>query len=215
MSLPQTNLVNFDKIQQKKIRDYIQDRGLSSKADFDTLSATSYKPAEKDTYLVHCKKFAVDADVKKVWTTYLTIPPRDTWKGKMVSFGCMYSKNNGQLTYLNDAYEGLKEGQILFLNIGLLWGMVNIAVAHQITRVNLAEKYIEFSYIEGGETEGSQRLLYHSNEDGTTTVTHRTTYRGKTRSFIREKVLYPFLHGRVIAAFHRNVRREILKSEAS
>ena len=128
----------------------------------------------------------------------------------MVSFGCMYCKTSKASTYLKDQYNGLREGQVLFLNISLFWGTVNIAVAHQITRIDPREKYIEFSYIEGGKTEGSQRLIFQKVSDSHTRIIHRTTYRGKTKSYLREKRIYPYLHGRVIAAFHRNVEQKVL-----
>lgn len=214
MSLTEESLINFDHIQQKTIRNYILDKGLTDKADFDNLANTSYNKSEKETYHRHSKIFTVEADLDTVWDTYLNISPNDTWKSKMVSFGCMYSKKSRKLTYLNDQYEGLKEGQILFLNISLFWGLVNIAVAHQIVKVNKDEKYIEFSYIEGGETEGSQRLSFTDNKNGTTNITHLTTYRGKSSSFLRERILYPFLHGKVISAFHHNVKQKILLSKS-
>ena len=95
------------------------------------------------------------------------------------------------------------------------WGLVNIAVAHQITRIDQREKFIEFSYIEGGETEGSQRLTITQTPDGFTQIEHKTTYRGKTKSPFREKTLYPLLHGKVISVFHSNVKQKVLSSESA
>lgn len=210
MSLHFPALIKLDRIQQKTVRDYIQDKGLRMASDFDQLDTTCYKPAERDSYHVHTKSFVVKSDLDTVWETYLTIPPRETWRSRMVSFGCMYCKRSKALTYLKDNYHGLREGQVIFLNISLFWGMVNIAVAHQITRIDAAEKYIEFSYIEGGKTEGSQRLIFQATADDHTRIVHRTTYRGKTKSYLREKRLYPYLHSKVIAAFHRNVEQKVL-----
>jgi hypothetical protein len=127
----------------------------------------------------------------------------------------MYSKKSKTLTYLEDAYEGLQIGQIIFLNIRLFWGMVNIAVAHQITKVSVPEKYIEFSYIEGGKTQGSQRLTFVSGGSNLTKIIHTTTYKGQGETTFREKNLYPFLHGRVIASFHSNVRQKVMDSHAA
>ncbi len=209
MSVSKPLIVKYDLISQKTIRDYIEDKGLQIQADFDRLATTCYKTSEKETYLTHSKTFSVAADVETVWHTYLNIPPRDTWKCNIVSFGCMYCKKSKALSYVDDTYHGLREGQVLFLNISLFWGKVNIAVAHQITRINEVEKYIEFSYIEGGKTEGSQRLTFRESAANQTEVTHVTTYRGTTKSYLREQLLYPFLHGKVIAAFHRNVKQKI------
>ena len=210
MSLHLPDFIKLDRIQQKTVRNYIQNRGLQVARDFDQLDTTCCIAAEQDSYHVHTKSFVVKSDLDTVWKTYLTIPPRETWRSPMVSFGCMYCKRSKALTYLKDNYGGLDEGQVLFLNISLFRGMVNIAVAHQITRIDPAEKYIEFSYIEGGKTEGSQRLIFQATSDAHTRIIHRTTYRGKTRSYLREKRLYPYLHGKVIAAFHRNVAQKVL-----
>ncbi len=211
MSIHLPAFIKTDLIQQKTIREYIENKGLRISCDFDQLDTTCYKPAERDSYYVHTKSFLVKSDLDTVWKTYLTIPPRETWRSRMVSFGCMYCKQSKSLTYLKDQYNGLSEGQVLFLNISLFWGMLNIAVAHQITRIDAIEKYIEFSYIEGGKTEGSQRLIFQETPDYQTRIIHRTTYRGKTRSYLREKRLYPYLHGKVIAAFHRNVELKVLE----
>lgn len=210
MSLPKRNPVQFDRIHQPSIQKYLLDKDLRVESDFDSLTTTRYRPSEKDSYLVHTKDFMVEADIDTVWSTYLSIPPKETWKSKMVSFGCMYSKKNKDLSYIEDKYDGLVEGQILFLNIRLFWGLVNIAVAHQIIRIDTQKKTIEFSYIKGGKTEGSQILFFKSLSSSATQITHQTTYRGITNSPFREKVLYPFLHGRVISAFHRNVKQKIL-----
>lgn len=202
--------VRLDHIPQQTIREYIRNRGLFVASDFDKLKTTCYKRSEIETYHVHSKTFVVEADLEHVWGTYLSISPSETWRCRTVSFGCMYSKKSKAITYAEDPYEGLREGQILFLNVGLFWGLVNIAVAHQITRINPLEKYIEFSYIEGGETEGSQRLTFSQNSDGFTEIEHKTTYRGKRKSPFREKTLYPILHGKVISAFHSNVKQKAL-----
>ena len=210
MSFQVPAFINLDRIRHKTVRDYLKERGLRKPADFDQLDTTCYKPAERDTYHVHSKSFVVKSDLDTVWQTYLTIPPRETWRSRMVGFGCMYCKKKKSLTYLKDQYDGLREGQVIFLNISLFWGLVNIAVAHQITRICPSEKYIEFSYIEGGKTEGSQRLIFQETPEAHTRIIHRTTYRGSTRSYLREKRLYPYLHGKVIAAFHKNVKQKVL-----
>ncbi len=209
MSFPPCAPIRLDRVPQKSIREYIRNKGLFVCSDFDQLKTTCYKTSERETYQVHSKSFLVEADVEHVWGTYLSISPRETWRCRTVSFGCMYCKKSKAITYTQDEYGGLREGQVLFLNVGLLWGLINIAVAHQITRINRAEKYIEFSYIEGGETEGTQRLTFSQTPSGTE-IEHKTTYRGKTKSPFREKTLYPILHGKVIAAFHRNVKQKAL-----
>jgi hypothetical protein len=210
MSTSMASSIRLDDVRQKTIREYIRNRGLFVSSDFEKLKTTCYKPSERETYHVHSKTFQVEAGLEHVWNTYLSISPQETWRCRTVSFGCMYCKKSKAITYAQDLYGGLREGQILFLNVGLFRGMINIAVAHQITRIDQQEKYIEFSYIEGGETEGSQRLMFSQTPSGSTEIEHKTTYRGKTKSPFREKTLYPILHGKVISAFHWNVKQKVL-----
>ena len=205
--------IRLDDVRQKTIREYVRNKGLFVSSDFDKLKTTCYRPSEIETYHVHSKTFRVEADLEHVWGTYLSISPEDTWRCRTVSFGFMYCKKSKTISYAQDAYGGLREGQILFLNVGLFWGLVNIAVAHQITRIDQREKYIEFSYIEGGETEGSQRLTFTKAPDGLTEIEHKTTYRGKTKSPFREKTLYPILHEKVISVFHNNVKEKALSKK--
>ena len=205
--------IRLDDVRQKTIREYVRNKGLFVSSDFDKLKTTCYRPSEIETYHVHSKTFRVEADLEHVWGTYLSISPEDTWRCRTVSFGFMYCKKSKTISYAQDAYGGLREGQILFLNVGLFWGLVNIAVAHQITRIDQREKYIEFSYIEGGETEGSQRLTFTKAPDGLTEIEHKTTYRGKTKSPFREKTLYPILHEKVISVFHSNVKEKALSKK--
>ena len=205
--------IRLDDVRQKTIREYVRNKGLFVSSDFDKLKTTCYRPSEIETYHVHSKTFRIEADLEHVWSTYLSISPEDTWRCRTVSFGFMYCKKSKTISYAQDAYGGLREGQILFLNVGLFWGLVNIAVAHQITRIDQREKYIEFSYIEGGETEGSQRLTFTKAPDGLTEIEHKTTYRGKTKSPFREKTLYPILHEKVISVFHSNVKEKALSKK--
>lgn len=212
MSLHLSDFIKPERIRPRTVRAYLKEKELRLSADFDRLKSTCYRPDEDNSYHVHTKEFLVKADLATVWDTYLTIPPRETWRSRMVSFGCLYCRKKRALTYLKDAYDGLREGQVVFLNISLGWGLINIAVAHKIVRVDTRHKNIEFSYIEGGKTEGSQRLLFKKTAEGHTRIIHRTTYRGSTRSYLRDKKLYPYLHGQVIASFHRNVRDKVMES---
>lgn len=211
MSLP--TFIQLHQIKQPTIRNYINEKELRVREDFERLKSTPHQIGEIANYHLHSDTFLVEADVDTVWNTYLSISPKDTWNSEIVSFGCMFCRASGTVSYVDDPYNGLQEGQVLFLNISLFWGKVNIAVAHKITHIVPEEKYIEFSYIEGGKTEGSQRLIFSSTPEGNTHIEHRTIYRGRTRSVLRERIMYPIFHTKVISAFHSNVKRKILSLE--
>ena len=104
--------VRLDNVRQKTIREYIRDKGLFVSSDFEKLKPTCYKPAEIDTYHIHSKSFRVEADLEQVWGTYLSISPEETWRCQTVSFGFMYCKKSKTISYAQDEYAGLREGQV-------------------------------------------------------------------------------------------------------
>ena len=79
--------VRLDDVRQKTIREYIRNKGLFVSSDFDKLKTTCYRPSEIESYHVHSKTFQVEADLERVWGTYLSISPEENWRCRTVSFG--------------------------------------------------------------------------------------------------------------------------------
>jgi hypothetical protein len=126
----------------------------------------------------------------------------------MLGFGLQYSRRNHIVTYHEDDHGTIEVGQIIILNLNLLWNVACIAVGHEITEVNENEKFIKMCYLEGGASKGYQFIRLKEMEDGSTQVVHETFY--KSNSDFRDKRLYPLLHGRIVTEFHRNVEKRLM-----
>ncbi len=198
--------IDFSRIKQQKVRDLLTSHDLEELKDFDRLKSCCYR--ETDTsYHSHTKSFIIKADIDKVWEAYSTIHPSVAWDGKMISFGMLYCKENNELVYHDDHYKRAEVGQIFFVGLRILSGILKLGVAHVITKIDEVNKILNICYLEKGKSEGSQLISMHTTPDGFTKVVHDTKY--KSDSAFRDKILYPALHSIAVGEYHRNVKRKI------
>lgn len=190
------------KIRQKKIRSLLRKFKLATTDDFRGLRPTCYRPNNGD-YHTHVKTFRVNGHIQDVWKAYTGVPTSGIWNGDMVSFGFMYNRTLNQFSYRGDTDNGMQAGQVVFLNIRLLWGFFNIAVAHEVMEVNEIEKTIKICYLENATSEGSQEILFSETTDDETLITHKTLYRSKSE--FRDTKMYPRVHEKAISEFHSNI----------
>ncbi len=198
--------VDKQRIKHPKIVAQLEELGLRIASDFAALSASCYLPEKAIAYFQHKKSFFIKGSLREVWNTYKQIHPRDAWSGKIISFGLLYAKSCNSFSYLNDDYQCAEAGQIIFLNLRLLGGLLNLAVAHEIQQVDDENHCIRFCYLANGNTKGSQSISLHSAGEGFVEVRHLTYYR--SGSDFRDKYLYPGLHEKAISEFHANVARQ-------
>lgn len=201
--------IDLSRIKQKAVIKYIHTNGLLHLNDFARLSHSCSAEGEAKDYHRHVKVFEFKDCIEKVWEAYKTIGPAETCKGSLLGFGLQYSRNNHKITYHEDDHGEIEAGQIIILNLRLLWNMISLAVGHEITEVNETEKYIKMCYLEGGASQGFQFIRLKQKEDRCTNVIHETFY--KSHSDFRDKRLYPFLHGQVISEFHKNVLKKLAR----
>jgi hypothetical protein len=206
MTVPQIEEIDYNKIKQHKVRDLLKKNGLYSLQDFSKLRSFCYEPSDGKVYNKHVKSFLIEADINLVWDVYKTIKPEETWNGNMVSFGVMYSRRLNALSFSGDAYVGLEAGQILFMNLNLFNNLLHLAVGHEITGVNDAEKWIKICYVQNGASIGTQKIQLERVSSGQTKVVHETWY--TSGSYLRDKILYPSFHSKAISEFHNNVKRK-------
>jgi hypothetical protein len=199
--------IDLSKIRHKAVKKYIHNNGLHQLDDFARLMHSCSTSADTIKYNRHLKVFLFKEGLEKVWEAYKTIGPVETCSGSLLGFGLQYSRNNHKITYHEDDHGEIEKGQIIILNLRLLWNMISLAVGHEITEVNESEKYIKMCYLEGGASKGFQFIRLKEKEDGSTEVAHETFY--KSQSDFRDKRLYPYLHGQVISEFHRNVQKRL------
>jgi hypothetical protein len=198
--------IDLGKIRQKKVRKFMSNFGLYSTSGFTRMQSAGCSVSDADSYHKHHKKFLVQQRPDLVWDAYMKIHPRDAWTGDMVSFGVQYCTRRNRVQYLHDECAGIEEGQIIILNLRLLWGALNIAVAHQIAEVNHNEMMFKLCYMVGGASAGSQWISLKPTADGYTEVTHDTLYR--SGSNFRDTKLYPALHTKAITEFHESVKKK-------
>jgi len=196
--------IDLEQVRQKKVKSFVHANRLYKLGDFAGLKSFDLNRADIGSFFHHIRTFIIKKDIETVWNKYKSIHPSEAWKGDIVSFGFQYSKPENRLTYLKDEYAGLATGQIVFINVNFIGGLVHIAVGHEITEVNEEEKSLRTSYLDGGKAEGTQQIKLQSTPDGFTAITHHTIY--KSDSKFRDKYLYPILHSQAIRAFHNNVR---------
>jgi hypothetical protein len=198
--------IDFGRIKQQKVRDLLNLHKLEEVNDFGRLKSCCY--CENDTsFRSHSKSFIIKANIQKVWEAYSTIHPKIAWDGKMISFGVLYCKENNELVYHDDQYKGAEVGQIFFVGLRILSGLLKLGVAHVITKIDEENKSLRICYLEKGKSEGSQFISLHETFDGYTKVIHDTKY--KSDSAFRDRILYPTLHSIAVKEYHRNVKRKI------
>lgn len=198
--------IDFNLIKQEKVKALLRSNGLLSVHDLSKIKSFCYNQSDGQHYYKHVKSFFIAADIETVWDAYKTISPQETRKGSMVSFGLMYSRQQNEIMYASDAYRGIEAGQIIFLNLNLFANIVNLAVGHEVSGVDESDKTIRICYLQNGVTTGTQVIQLKSHKNRTEII-HATVYR--SRSFFRDKILYPIFHEKGLTEFHGNVKRRI------
>lgn len=209
--MPKPSTINQSLINSLKTRAYLDLNALKNTSDLQLITPHCYLEETSKDFLLHEAKYNLDHNLEDVWNAYIDIPPAEAWTGKRIAFSFCFDRNEESLTYLNDDYDGLKENQLIFIEIKVAFGLVKIAVTHEVNQVDPVEKKCKFCYVEGGKAKGSQMIKFVATGPNSTMVVHDTYY--KSESKFRDIVLYPFVHGRIIDEFHANVKRYLEKSK--
>jgi hypothetical protein len=204
-SFGQTQLSEVDtlRIEYPKVIEYLQRQMAEGLRTFNDVKPSFQTGESIEDYHVIDREFLVKDSLEKVWNDYLSAVLQESWNTKTIRFGFCYSRNNDSIYYSNDKVRTVMPGLIVYLNLKLLYGMKQLAVAFEITRIDQDEKMLEFSYLEGNETEGKQQLFFRENNKGNTVIAHLSYYRSSSKA--RDK-LYPHLHAQLINKFHRNMK---------
>lgn len=205
------SLIDFLRIKQKSVHKLFGKNKILTLKHLSDLKSFCYDPGHSRKYHKHVLTFKINAPVEKVWETYKTISPQDTWNGRMVSFGAMYSRSKNRLSFHDDAYHGIEPGQLIFLNLNLFANVAHLAVGHEVVGVDENLRQIKICYVQNGASVGTQLIHLKHVSDSETKISHETWY--TSGSWFRDKVLYPVFHTRAIREFHTNVKRAIKELE--
>jgi len=203
--------LNFDKIPYKKVRNFIHEQIDNHVLSIDDLFPTVESNIVPLEYSSQELRYEVNENIDKVWDYYVQTSPAESWDGKRVSFGLLFSKPSEMVVYKGGECSKIDTGQIVYLNLRLLRGVYNLALAFEIINVDVQNRVIEFSYIKGNTSEGKQCLHFIPLPNGKTEIVHTSYFRSDSR--FRDKLLYPFFHKRATNEFHRNMRRIIRKDQ--
>jgi len=203
------NEIELYRIPQKKIRVFIVNQINNNITFFSDLHPSLVKDQDVSNFHVHQKEYRLDKELNIVWDVYNKTNPAIAWNGKKVSFGVLLSKKSNKILYPSDKrFDKVETGQVFYLNIGILQGIENLAVALEIINVDPIKKIIEFSYLKGGKAIGKQQIKFLQTNTNCTRIVHTSYF--KSHSRFRDTFLYPYFHERMINEFHRNMENVLM-----
>jgi len=203
--------VKVDSIPFKKVRSYLENQKGKSILGFSEMKAGCTAEVDLANYNRCTKKYRVKATLDEVWNAYVYSDPMTSWKTGKSATGLVYSRNTGKLSYPGESLQMTSPGQVLFLNLKLAKGLFKMATAFEILEVAKERSEISFSYLDTGKTLGRQEVRFFSENNGNTRIEHTSWVYSDSK--LRDKVLYPFFHKKLINAFHRKMKSGIDKKK--
>ncbi len=200
--------INLQEIPQRKVRSYMVASKIDQMQSYSLIHSSWKKDANESDFNQNQSVFYLKYKLSAVWDSYRSVIFARAWKGKSVRFGLLISKYPGTVTYADSQYfPEIDTGQVYFLNLKVLRGLFNVAVAFEIIRIDEKSQEMEFSYIDGNKTRGKQSIRFFDNGDGRTRIVHDTYF--KSESSFRDNILYPHFHKKFIGEFHGNMKKYI------
>ena len=194
--------VNPERIEYKKVVSYLKTQVSNQVLTFDDIHPSLPPDSSTKGYHIIDREYLLKGSLSKVWDHYVNTGLQNSWNSKKVRLGFTYSRTTDSLYYADDLVSKLIPGLIIFFDIKLLFGVKEIAMAFEVTRVNPVKKVIEYSYILGNGTEGKQQIFFESTAKGYTMITHLSYYKSNNP---REGI-YPHVHAQLINRYHRNMK---------
>ncbi|MCK5776956.1 MAG: hypothetical protein KAH25_12295 [Bacteroidales bacterium] len=200
--------IKLEQIEQKTIRKYVEHQIEDGKHQIYDIHPSWNRGDDLSSYNKNEMTFFLDASLQDVWQSYLSIDPTKLWDNRSMSKGLMLQKSPAKIFYDEDSSAYINTGQVYFLNLRLLSGIYNIAVAFEIITIDSSEMVLEFSYIEGNQSSGFQQLKFVPTDDNSTKIIHTSYF--KSNSNFRDKWLYPIFHKKVTKDFHKNIKKILI-----
>jgi hypothetical protein len=196
--------INLSEIPQRKVRNYIISESIDKMDDYSSIHASWKKNIDKSHFNLIEKSFLLNYDLSDVWDFYRHANILEMWNGKTVRFGVLISKpTNTIINSYNSSFHEIDTGDVYFLNLKLLKGILNVEVAFEIITIDLKQRIMEFSYIDNNKSLGKQTIQFFNNGPGKTKIVHLSYF--KSKSSLRDKVFYPYFHKKFIREFHKNM----------
>lgn len=198
-------IINLEEIHQKKVRQYILSRSIDTMQDFSSIHASCKKNINESGFKINEKIFYLKYSLSKVWECYSIGNPLKTWNGPCIGLGLLIAKGSKSVLYANSSiFPEIDTGQVYFLNLRLMKGLINLPVAFEVINIDRLRHILEISYLDDNKSRGKQTIQFFDNGDGRTMIVHRSYF--KSDSWLRDDLLYPYFHKKFIKEFHRNMR---------
>lgn len=196
--------IALKRIPHKKIRSFIQDQIDNNVNSVKDLQVSFNSGDCTKEYNKHEEVYFADQDIDTVWEFYNNTGLNRVFTGSLVSFALMLSKQNEKaVLYKEEPFSKTEIGQVYFMNLSVLKGIIQIAVSYEIIMKDEYEMVLEFAYIRGGKSMGVQRIKLDRIEMDKTKITHTTHY--KSESKFRDRFIYPYFHSKVLEEYHINM----------
>jgi len=201
------NDVELDKISQDKVQEFVERQQEHGIQTFEEIKPSLQSNSDIKGYFVHENVYHVKKGIDEVWSSYVNRSPGKTWNGKRVSLGFLFSKKEDRIVYCDENISKIDTGMVVYLNLRLMSGLINIATAFEIITIDRENKIIEFSYLTGNDSVGKQRIQFFKTSKGNTQILHTSFY--KSNNIPKNFFFYPYFHTRATNEFHRNIKRQI------
>lgn len=204
--------IDLSKIPYKEVRALIvaqKNSNVECIKDIKSSCSNDFKCSE---YYKQIRNFKIDKSLQTVWENYVGNETQKAYNSKKFALGLMLCKKNvnDKILYPSNSFGRLDTGQVIYLKLKFLKGLLKMAVAFEVNKIDTTNKIIEFSYVKGGKSRGKQILEFRANEKNKTDIIHTTFYRSNSK--IRDIVFYPFFHAKVTRELHNNFKKIVFQA---
>lgn len=205
-SQAQTRLSDTDtsRIKQKSIRNFLKSQMDSGVVNFEDFKPSVDAQIDSSRFDSNIHLFRLQQTPEAGWNAYRTAHPAKVWQGKTVSCGLIYSPVSKRVIFPDDKYPGLETGQIFFIEMRVLCGLVKFPVCFMVTQIDENHHAITFSYVSSGSSKGAQTIRLTDDGKGGTKIIHSSIH--QTENILRDKTLYPIYHRKAIKEVHENIK---------
>jgi len=202
----QNTSINLKDIPQRKVRKYIHSRSIDKMPDFSGIHSSWKKEVRESDFNLREKTFFLKYRLSNVWECYSHASPEKTWNARTLRLGLLISKTLNRSLYVDNSFlPAIDTGQVFFLNLRLLKGLVNAPVAFEVINIDGNQQVLEVSYIDNNKSKGKQTIQFFDNGDGRTRIVHRSYFRSGSKLY--DAFVYPHFHKKFVKEFHKNMGR--------
>lgn len=203
--------IDLKEVPHRSVRKYIRSRAIDKMTDFSAIHASWKKGTDESDFHVVEKILYMKRTCSDVWDSYRNANLPRSWNRHRIRLDLLIAKNSNSVIYPeNSSFPAVDTGQIYFLDLKIMKGLINVPTAFEIINIDPKKQIMEFSYIEDNKSAGKQTIQFFDNGDGRTRIVHRSSF--KSDSWFRDALLYPYFHRKIVNQFHRNMKRLVTRT---